>query len=273
MSDGVPTRPRRASSATFSYAAAVRGEPQVSQEPTQSPTVTAAPASFSATGTATPKDIDADMSALSLRGDAARGSSLASSEPVAIPISTSNNHDYRQAHRDGQYLDHFPAPSSPSSPPLSLSPMSAASSSSPRSPRSFGSMSGSSPSGNAWGHLPPRSSGTQHSLDAVLLGADEAQLREQRRTSRSPGSILPADSAHSSQTGHRRPVMTSSVSSPKIIDTALEPRERETFGLRSFCHARMTGFYFFRHSEPYQELSLRYVPSTNRGGSAGFSFR
>lgn len=37
------------------------------------------------------------------------------------------------------------------------------------------------------------------------------------------------------------------------------------YGLRSYTQAKMTGFYFFRHSEPYQELSLRYVPG---GGSS-----
>ncbi|GAA5954013.1 hypothetical protein JCM3765_000724 [Sporobolomyces pararoseus] len=41
-----------------------------------------------------------------------------------------------------------------------------------------------------------------------------------------------------------------------------EHRE-ENFGLKSWTEATLTGFYHFACSEPYQQLSLRYVPTTN----------
>ncbi|BGP14048.1 hypothetical protein JCM10213_002343 [Rhodosporidiobolus nylandii] len=43
-------------------------------------------------------------------------------------------------------------------------------------------------------------------------------------------------------------------------------------GLRSWTDATISGFYFHHSASPYQELSLRYVPST-QGGSAEFTFR
>ncbi|GAA6063440.1 hypothetical protein JCM10212_005613 [Sporobolomyces blumeae] len=46
----------------------------------------------------------------------------------------------------------------------------------------------------------------------------------------------------------------------------------ETFGIRSWTEANLTGFYHFACSEPYQQLSLRYVPTTN-GSSQTFAFR
>ncbi|GAA5980864.1 hypothetical protein JCM5350_003734 [Sporobolomyces pararoseus] len=42
----------------------------------------------------------------------------------------------------------------------------------------------------------------------------------------------------------------------------VEQRE-ENFGLKSWTEATLTGFYHFACSEPYQQLSLRYVPTTN----------
>merc|ERR1719487_2581668 len=43
-------------------------------------------------------------------------------------------------------------------------------------------------------------------------------------------------------------------------------------GLRSWTEATISGFYFHHSASPYQELSLRYVPS-HKGGSAEYSFR
>ncbi|GAA5937756.1 hypothetical protein JCM1841_004777 [Sporobolomyces salmonicolor] len=48
--------------------------------------------------------------------------------------------------------------------------------------------------------------------------------------------------------------------------------EDETYGLRSWTDATITGFYHYRNSEPYQEISLRYVPTT-QGSSQTFTFR
>lgn len=47
---------------------------------------------------------------------------------------------------------------------------------------------------------------------------------------------------------------------------------RPDFGMRSYAQAEIRGFYFFRCSEPFQELTLKYVPQA-RGGSEAFEFR
>ncbi|GAA5900548.1 uncharacterized protein JCM6883_002878 [Sporobolomyces salmoneus] len=47
--------------------------------------------------------------------------------------------------------------------------------------------------------------------------------------------------------------------------------EVENFGLKSWTEATLTGFYHFACSEPYQQLSLKYVPTT-QGGSQAFEF-
>ncbi|GAA6020005.1 hypothetical protein JCM11491_004895 [Sporobolomyces phaffii] len=46
----------------------------------------------------------------------------------------------------------------------------------------------------------------------------------------------------------------------------------EDYGFKSWTEATLTGFYHFACSEPYQQLSLRYVPTTN-GCSQSFEFR
>ncbi|GAA5846489.1 hypothetical protein JCM3766R1_002507 [Sporobolomyces carnicolor] len=44
-----------------------------------------------------------------------------------------------------------------------------------------------------------------------------------------------------------------------------------SFAFKSWSQATLTGFYHFACSEPYQQLSLKYVPTTN-GGSQSFDF-
>ncbi|GAA5859153.1 hypothetical protein JCM1840_003778 [Sporobolomyces johnsonii] len=53
---------------------------------------------------------------------------------------------------------------------------------------------------------------------------------------------------------------------------SLSGGEDEAYGLRSWTDATITGFYHYRNSEPYQEISLRYVPTT-QGSSQTFAFR
>ncbi|GAA5883338.1 hypothetical protein JCM16303_006696 [Sporobolomyces ruberrimus] len=55
------------------------------------------------------------------------------------------------------------------------------------------------------------------------------------------------------------------------FDAGAQQGEEENFGFKSWTEASLTGFYHFACSEPYQQLSLRYVPTTN-GGSQSFEF-
>ncbi|KAK4053692.1 hypothetical protein OIV83_001348 [Microbotryomycetes sp. JL201] len=263
----VPPRPRRASSATFSYAAAVRGTPSTPLPAHSDPS--------SATGLATPKEIEADLQALSLR-DAA--SSPTESHPILIPP---RGHTGARAlevsqSRRTEYFD-LDGPSSPSSPPLSTSPFSLASSGGPRSPPSFlGSH------GPILTHQPStspvtRAAGTRHSLDAILLGSSS------QHGAPSSSSAQPFPSAAPRTRRAMSSSTASTVTTPcsqtlgqaKLTSHATMEHDpcRDFYGFNSYCQAKITGFYFFRHSEPYQELNLRYVPQTSRGGSAGFEFR
>ncbi|KAM0792176.1 hypothetical protein ACM66B_004873 [Microbotryomycetes sp. NB124-2] len=277
-----PPRPRRASSATFSYAAAVRGatSPTLPVPPSNAPPVT-------------PKEIEADLQSMSLRDAAGAPSSLtpssSESQPILIPPRSSSSNttvssnaartvDERQSR--GAYFE-MDSPSSPSSPPLSTSPFSLASSSGPRSPPSF--------LGNARSFASQQQTGTspllrapdtsRHSLDAILLGnaASSSQSARTSAASTSPAPLRRRSSTHSpslpsafASNPCSPPLGTAKLSSHATMDN--DPC-RDTFGFNSYCNAKITGFYFFRHSEPYQELSLRYVPQTNNGGSAGFDFR
>ncbi|GAA5906132.1 hypothetical protein JCM8208_000643 [Rhodotorula glutinis] len=57
-----------------------------------------------------------------------------------------------------------------------------------------------------------------------------------------------------------------------VVEQVAEDEEEDDRGLRSWTDATITGFYFHHSASPYQELSLRYVSAT-QGGSSSFGFR
>ncbi|GAA5929540.1 hypothetical protein JCM3775_002369 [Rhodotorula graminis] len=57
-----------------------------------------------------------------------------------------------------------------------------------------------------------------------------------------------------------------------VVEQVAEDDEEDDRGLRSWTDATITGFYFHHSASPYQELSLRYVSAT-QGGSSSFGFR
>lgn len=48
--------------------------------------------------------------------------------------------------------------------------------------------------------------------------------------------------------------------------------EVNRWGFDAWSEATMTGFYFHAHSEPYQQITLKYIPQS-RGGSESYNFR
>ncbi|KAK4048704.1 hypothetical protein OIO90_005697 [Microbotryomycetes sp. JL221] len=269
-------RPRRASSASFSYAAAVRGVnangDATSPPPVSSHSSALSPSVSSATGgVVTPKEIDTEFANLNLADSATTPISIGppSSSTTALVSNAMSTPDVHAAAGATQsrmgYFDHQIQTSSSStttlttsSPPfLSTSPLSLASSSStsgPRSPPSF--LNG------GW-------TGTN-------LGPSSSVARNHQHVGQSLNGILLNSTSSSSQMNDKCLSVTNSTTRSKQYNHFCFNNNEDsimTNGFNSWSKVRLTGFYFFRHSEPYQELSLNYVTTTRRGGTDGFQFR
>ncbi|KDE04794.1 hypothetical protein MVLG_04758 [Microbotryum lychnidis-dioicae p1A1 Lamole] len=254
-----PAQPRRASNSGFSYASAVRGSLSSSQ-PSRTSTDPGRSSSLSS-DVAMPKEVESTSEAGAI--SASHGSSnlgatgnisrfngpsdsitlLLSNVPLPISIPTPI----------GTTADDFPPPSSP---PLgshvSFGSLPTARHNSMNS--SF--MSSSPPAGGAaWGGR-----GIRNTINAAVLGSEAREGHSTRQRSRS------------FNTGSNRPHGPHERSSSINNQMSGSQKASTNWGYQSWMNCEIKGFYFFRHSEPYQELSLRYVPKA-RGTTQAFAFR
>ncbi|GAA5835632.1 hypothetical protein JCM9279_004601 [Rhodotorula babjevae] len=86
-----------------------------------------------------------------------------------------------------------------------------------------------------------------------------------RRMSSDVASVL-------AKTRRGRPGATGAGRRRSVVEQVAEDEVEDDRGLRSWTDATITGFYFHHSASPYQELSLRYVSAT-QGGSSSFGFR
>ncbi|GAA5890228.1 hypothetical protein JCM6882_008761 [Rhodosporidiobolus microsporus] len=253
-----PAQPRRTSSGSISYAAALRGEspstPTSFMDLSSPPTSPSPPASSSfsspppvtppedspstppPTELPTPKtELDPSLSFANALSDAS--SALPEDHPL-------------------HFANAFAEPSHPGLPgPPQLPPVATLS--------PFVGVGGSSS-----GALPvsPFLSSAQEARDAEWpVPSSPPPLRTLRRMSSDVATVVArAKEQRGRPTNKRR---SSIQEEQQQEDEGFDDR-----GLKSWTEATISGFYFHHSASPYQELSLRYVPST-QGGSAEFAFR
>ncbi|GAA6026830.1 hypothetical protein JCM8097_005891 [Rhodosporidiobolus ruineniae] len=240
-----PAPPRRASSGSFSYAAAVRGDPP-------SPSASSSP-SFS----------DPSSSPSSSLGPrtppAAQEDAPMAPPPTEVPT-PKNEVDLSIFAEPSSSSSTSPLEGAPQLPPVAtFSPF--ASPAVPTDP-AFLPVSFFHPSTGA---PAPSSSlalaGTASGRDDWPPPTSPPPLRALRRMSTDVATVL-------AKTRGRAAIKRRE----SQVDVQDEFGQDEDYGLKSWTDATISGFYFHHSASPYQELSLRYVP-TSMGGSSEFAFR
>lgn len=199
------------------------------------------------------------------------------SRPHTSPLVTRRSSSYAEAARTGM----SPAPTAPNTPPLEVpsTPKDidceaqlalATSTESPFGPASAGSSSsverllGSSPgAGSTASSLFDSLSSPRVNLPTPFAtGADEFPVPTSPPMARA-GAMHRARSSSLTVTRDD----AGSFSRAEHGDEC-----KPDFGLKNWARAEIRGFYFFRCSEPFQELTLKYVPQA-RGASETYDFR
>ncbi|SCV69479.1 BQ2448_2499 [Microbotryum intermedium] len=244
-----PAQPRRASNSGFSYASAVRGPTSSLQ---LSGTSTSHGTSSSISDIAMPKEVestDTGVASASLGGSNSGATSNASStsglftsmppllSTVPLPISIPT--------LIGTTSDDFPAPSSP---PLGTH----ASFGALPTARHSGMTSPSMSSSTSGGSTVLGSRGIRNTIDSAVLVSEAGEGHSARQRSRSFNTA----SNRPDGPNERRSSMNRTSGSEKAS---------MNWGYQSWMNCEIKG-------EPYQELSLRYVPKT-RGTTQAFAFR
>ncbi|GAA5989140.1 hypothetical protein JCM10908_001179 [Rhodotorula pacifica] len=274
-----PAQPRRTSSGSISYAAAVRGE---------------APIPLPSSPSSSPTSLPDLSSSLSSASPSSSSSSAGSPHPPpVIEISEPS----RPASTDLPTPKvEYPEPAFSIFAPLdstapSLPPIWQAVAAGPFSPSynaaHFGQPAGpsTSPTDEEW-PVPIPAASTTAAVQQVTppprppaalrrMSSDVASVLAKAQARHGRGR-LPALSAGAAG-GRRKSAFRfegeeGDVFADEEEEDADAPEGFDDRGLRSWTEATISGFYFHHSASPYQELSLRYVPS-HKGGSADFSFR
>ncbi|GAA5829568.1 hypothetical protein JCM11251_000208 [Rhodosporidiobolus azoricus] len=262
-----PAQPRRTSSSNISYAAALRREAPSTptsfmdlSSPGSSPSTSASslgpttppPHAEDTTMTPPPTELPTPKTELDPSLSFASGLDDPSAPSSSTALSLSGNHPLHLASAFGEPSHPgLPAPPQPA-PVAALSTFSGNIPISPFTSSTLEVRASTPASAEEWPvpSSPPLSSAAPPSLRAL------------RRMSSDVASVVQRAKEQRGRPGNKR--------RSSILE---EPEEgSDDWGLRSWTEATISGFYFHHSASPYQELSLRYVPST-QGGSAEFAFR